>query len=82
MFAFASTYQNETAKDVCSDAALYFDPLEPGDMVEKIKKIINNKILKQKLVEKGKKRVKRFETAHSRAEKYIMLCENVVRHTI
>ncbi len=66
------------AKDVCQDAALYFDPLDPEDIAEKIKKLLDDKALQTELVEKGKKRVKEFETARSRAEKYITLCEKIV----
>ena len=66
------------ATDVCQDAAMYFDPLDPQDIAEKIKQLVNNKALQDALVEKGTKRVKEFETARSRAEKYVALCENLV----
>ena len=68
------------ATDVCQDAALYFDPLDPKNIAEKIKKLVADKALQEKLLEKGKKRVKEFETARSRAEKYVTLCENVVKY--
>ena len=68
------------ATDVCQNAALYFDPLDPEDTAQKIKKLVSDKGLQQELVEKGKRRVKEFETARSRAEKYITLCENVVKY--
>ncbi|WP_415407163.1 glycosyltransferase [Sulfurovum sp. CS9] len=67
------------ATDVCQDAALYFDPLDPKDIAKKIKKLIEDKELQKELIEKGKKRVKEFETARSRAEKYIALCEKIVK---
>ena len=67
------------AKDVCQDAALYFDPLDPKDIADKIKRLVAEKALQRKLVEKGKKRVKEFETARSRAEKYISICEKIVQ---
>lgn len=70
------------AHDVCQDDALYFDPLDPKDIAEKIKKLINDTALQHELVEKGKNRVKKFETARSRAEKYITLCENLVEKEI
>jgi glycosyltransferase involved in cell wall biosynthesis len=66
------------AHDVCQDAALYFDPLDPKNIAEKIKKLIHDTTLQHELVEKGKKRVQEFETAKSRAEKYITLCENLI----
>lgn len=67
------------ATDVCRDAALYFDPLDPEDIAEKIKELVKNKTLQDELIEKGKERVKEFETARSRAEKYIALCEKLVK---
>lgn len=65
------------ATDVCQDAALYFDPLDPKDIAEKIKKLVDDEALKSELVEKGKERVEEFETARSRAEKYIAICEKI-----
>lgn len=67
------------ATDVCQDAALYFDPLDPKDIAEKIKELVKNETLQDALVEKGRKRVKEFETARSRAEKYIALCEKLAK---
>ena len=65
------------ATDVCKDAALYFDPLDPKDIAKKIKQLIVDKSLQKELVEKGKKRIKEFETARSRAEKYVKICEQI-----
>ncbi|MDD2451124.1 MAG: glycosyltransferase [Sulfurovum sp.] len=67
------------ATDVCQDTALYFDPLDPEDIAEKIKELVRNETLQDELVEKGRKRVKAFETARSRAEKYIALCEKLAK---
>ena len=65
------------AKDVCDEAALYFDPLNPKDIAQKIIELLEDKNLQQGLIEKGEKRVKEFETARSRAEKYIKLCVRI-----
>ena len=65
------------ATEVCQDAALYFDPLDPTEIAKKIKLLIADEALQKELVEKGKKRVKEFETARSRAEKYISICEQI-----
>ena len=40
--------------------------------------LIDDKKLQNKLILNGKKRIKEFETARSRAKKYIMLCEKIV----
>lgn len=67
------------ATDTCQEAALYFDPLDPNDIAEKIKKLAEDKVLQKTLVEKGTKRLKVFETARSRAEKYIEICKKMVK---
>jgi glycosyltransferase involved in cell wall biosynthesis len=66
------------ATDTCRDAALYFDPLDPQDIANKIKQLIEDKNLQTELIEKGNERLKNFETAHSRADKYIKICENII----
>lgn len=65
------------AQNICKDAALYFNPLQPYDIVKKIKLLINDKTLHQNLLKKGKNRLKNFETAKSRALKYLYLCKKV-----
>ncbi|MBD3792519.1 MAG: glycosyltransferase family 4 protein [Campylobacterales bacterium] len=67
------------ATDVCGDAALYFDPLDPIDIAAKIRMLVDDPMLRQELVDKGKKRVQTFETARSRAEKYVALCEKLAK---
>jgi glycosyltransferase involved in cell wall biosynthesis len=66
------------ATDTCKDAALYFDPLDPKDIADKIKQLVKDKNLQTQLIEKGSERLKKFETARSRAEKYIEICEKIV----
>lgn len=65
------------AKDICKDAALYFDPLNPKEIAEKIIELSSNKKLQKTLIENGNKVLSTFETANSRAKKYIQLCEQI-----
>jgi glycosyltransferase involved in cell wall biosynthesis len=67
------------AKDVCQDTALYFDPLDPKDIAEKIIKLSTDNELQRDLVKKGIERLKDFETAESRARKYLEICETIAR---
>jgi len=47
--------------EVCgTDNAVFFDPLNPQDMAEKIFDVISQKSLREKLIENGLKRVKQF----------------------
>lgn len=66
------------AKDICQDAGVYFNPLDPKDISEKIKQVANDEKLRKELIKKGKKRIELFETAKTRAKKYVNLCESLV----
>ncbi len=46
--------------EVGGEAALYFDPAQPEDMADKISRVLDDKKLRQKLIEKGLKRYKQF----------------------
>jgi len=67
------------AHSLCKDAALYFDPLDPQDIAEKIIKLSMDNELQRDLVKKGIERLKDFETAESRARKYLEICEAIAR---
>ena len=66
------------AEEICKDAALYFDPLDPKDISEKIIELINSKKLQKLLKKNGNKRIKDFESARSRAKKYLKICNKLV----
>ncbi|RCH54330.1 glycosyltransferase family 1 protein [Mucilaginibacter hurinus] len=46
--------------EVGGDAALYFEPGNRDDLVEKVSQIVNNKALREELIEKGTERLKIF----------------------
>lgn len=46
--------------EVGSDAALYFDPVSPVDMAEKVRRLLNDKKFRAGLIKKGKYRVSEF----------------------
>jgi glycosyltransferase involved in cell wall biosynthesis len=64
------------AKDICREAALYFDPLNPVDIVEKILIIVHNPKLVKELIEEGKNRLNDFPTSKQRAEQLLSICLN------
>lgn len=45
---------------ICDDAAIYFNPWNPNDIAEKITRIKNNALCRNKLVTKGQKRIGSF----------------------
>ena len=67
------------ARTICKDAALYFNPIDPRDIAQKIISLIEDKNLQKKLIQNGISAVQEFETANSRAKKYIMICNRLVK---
>lgn len=59
--------------EVCGDAAVYFDPEEEEDIIEKMKVVLHNSELKQKMIENGFENIGRFnwsETARQTLQAY------------
>lgn len=50
------------------DAALYFDPKNVDDIRDKMQKVLNDKDLRKKMIEKGKDQVKKFSWEKSAKE--------------
>lgn len=46
--------------EVAGDAAIYFDPGDEGEMIDKINWVLKSEKLRKELIEKGKKRVQNF----------------------
>lgn len=67
------------ARDVCENAALYFDALNPLDACNKIEKLAISDSLKEDLITLGDNRLIEFETAKSRAEKYLLICDAITK---
>lgn len=64
--------------EIYSDAALYFNPLDPADMAEKIKKVIKDNDLRKKLIKKGREVAANFswqKTAQQTLEIYKEILE-------
>lgn len=65
------------ARDVCDNSALYFDPSDPVDALNKIDKLMGSSKLQNDMVSLGEQRVAKFESAKSRSEKYLHICSIV-----
>jgi glycosyltransferase involved in cell wall biosynthesis len=67
------------ATTVCGNAALYFDPYDEEEILSTILGMIHNpKIIKQ-LVDNGERRLSSFLTSRKRAEKYLEVCEMIMK---
>lgn len=65
------------ARDICEDSAVYFDPFNAKDLVDKIYLLVDNKELNNYLIERGVERLKRFDNSANRAKKYLQICNNI-----
>jgi glycosyltransferase involved in cell wall biosynthesis len=65
------------AHDLCGESALFFNPLDPIDIAEKIIELAGNRRLYQELIQRGEKRLDFFETSKSRANKYLDIISKV-----
>jgi glycosyltransferase involved in cell wall biosynthesis len=65
------------AKDLCGDAALYFDSFDPKSIAHVILELSENKNLYNNQIDKSKKRSKIFISAKERALKYLDIFEKI-----
>lgn len=61
------------AKEVCGDAAIYFNPLLPLDIAEKLEILITNHNLNNELVDNGKLRLAHHITNEERSKMYLKI---------
>lgn len=64
--------------EAAGDAALYFDPMNVDDIVDKIEKVISSEKLRKELIEKGKKQIKKFSWEKT-AKETLKVLEEIVR---
>ena len=69
------------AHTVCKDSALYFDPMNPEDIGEKIIQLFKTKKLQYELIQKGLKRLDSFGTAEDRAKRVLEICETILNES-
>lgn len=65
------------AIEVCGNAAMYFNPLDPNDIAEKIINTFNTEI-KEKLIKNGQNRLNKLETSKSRKDKYLKVFKDIL----
>ena len=68
------------AKSVCQNAAIYFNPVDPLDIADKIKILIQSPNLQKTMVKKGKIVLSQMENGKTRAEKYLQLFTKVLKN--
>lgn len=66
----------EFARDICKDAALFFNPDSPKDIAKKIVELKKSESLYAKLVQSGLNRVKDFPSPEEKVKKILEIIEN------
>ena len=61
---------------VCDQSALYFNPYDPNDIVDKIIQISSNRNLYKRLVENGLSTVHEMPSFHDSTKIYLDICES------
>ncbi|WP_158846533.1 glycosyltransferase family 4 protein [Algibacter sp. L1A34] len=64
-------------KEVASDASIYFDPSDSGDLVNKIIYLLDSEIESEKLIEKGYKRLDDFSWEKA-VDEHILLIKSMI----
>lgn len=67
------------ATTVCEDAAIYFNPLNAEEIVQKLIEINQNEDLRNQLISNGKKVLAKLPTPAERARQYLDICGAVTR---
>jgi len=68
------------AHTVCQDAAVYFDPVDPVDIVEKIELVISDTKKQETLINNGYKRLSEFNTSTERASEFLSICKSLIKN--
>lgn len=67
------------AHTICGDAALYADPVNPNEWAARIIQLLNDSSLIKKLIQNGREEQKKFLSAKKRAERYLDICQELVK---
>jgi glycosyltransferase involved in cell wall biosynthesis len=63
------------ARNICVDAALYFDPLSPKDIGDMIYKAATDDGLRAQLIHNGRQQLSRFLSPEEKAAAYLKIIE-------
>lgn len=66
------------AREVCKNAAVYFNPLDPADIAARITGLVDNTALQQELIRNGELQLQNFGRSADRARKYIEIIEKIL----
>jgi len=71
---------NSSLPEVCGEAAYYVNPHNPSDISEGIITVLNNKTLRNELINNGLVRAKQFSWTNS-AKEHLNVLEHLIKHS-
>jgi len=71
---------NSSLPEVCGEAAYYVNPHNPSDISEGIITVLNNKTLRNELINNGLERAKQFSWTNS-AKEHLNVLEHLIKHS-
>lgn len=63
------------ARNICGEAAVFYRPGDAEEAARSILRLVSNRALQEDLISNGKKQLEKFDTALSRAKKYLQICK-------
>ena len=67
------------AQNVCKDAAVYFDPCNPEDIIDKMITVYEDEDLQKKMINNGLEIVKKINSAKQRASSILEICDKLIK---
>ncbi|MDZ4063070.1 MAG: glycosyltransferase, partial [Coriobacteriia bacterium] len=67
------------AREICQDAALYFDPRQPADVANSLGRVLDDSELRECLIRRGKERVVQLDLLGGYAKLMSTLMEAAIR---
>ncbi len=66
------------AHAICMDAAIYFDPLDPDDIAEKIHTLVTDEQVRNRIIESGFRHIHDFPTSEERTQQYMSIIQTIL----
>ena len=73
------TGNTSSMPEIANEAAVIVDPFDPGEIAHAMINILTDATLRDRLIESGKKRAKRFSWQDS-ANRFCQIFESIVNH--
>lgn len=63
------------ARTVCHDAAIYFNPMDPDEIADRIVSLADNPEKQRNIIREGERIALTFNTPYERADKFLKICQ-------